>query len=324
MIDFFSSRFHYTFGPHAPTLRVTSGAMLRVVCPDSDNELSDGTVLSADRRQTDIAGLVQGNPMAGPIFVDGAVPGDSLAVRIETIELDRSTGQTGLAPGHGVLPTDLLLGGMNPPTTVPSHLFRWRINVAAQKAHLLNPLGKHGIEVPLDPFVGCIGVCPQSGQSIPTLLAGPHGGNMDIPAVRPAATIYLPVFVEGGLLMMGDVHAAQGHGEIIGGAIETSGMIHCTIVLVKNRALESPRIRAAERIMAIGVETELRAAIQRAYANLLNWLVADFQMNRWDAYNLLSQVGSILVGGLGAPPYAVAAAIAIDALPDGVREMERA
>src|SRR4051812_20725200 len=124
MIDFFSSRFHYTLGPHAATLRVTSGSTLRIVCPDSDNELSDGTLLSADRRQTDFAGQVQGNPMAGPIFVEGAVPGDSLAVRIEAIELDRATGQTGLAPGHGVLPTDLLLGSMNASTTVPTHLFR--------------------------------------------------------------------------------------------------------------------------------------------------------------------------------------------------------
>jgi amidase len=324
MIDFFSSCFYYTFGPHVPALRVTSGAVLRVVCPDSDNELSDGTLLSADRRQSDAAGLVQGNPMAGPIFVERAVPGDSLAVRIEAIELDRATGQTGLAPGHGVLPTNLLLGSTNPGMTVPRHLFRWRVDVAARKADLVNPLGKDGIEVPLDPFVGCIGVCPQSGQSISTLLAGPYGGNMDIPALRPGATIYLPVFVEGGLLMMGDVHAAQGHGEIIGGAIETSGKICCTIALVKNRTLESPRIREAKRIMAIGVESELRAAIQRAYANLLDWLVADFQMNRWDAYNLISQVGSILVGGLGVPPYAVAAAIAIDALPDRVREMEQA
>ena len=324
MIDFFSFRFYYTFGRHAPTLRVTPGARLRVVCPDSDNELSDGTVLSTDQRQSDVAGLVQGNPMAGPIFVDGAVVGDSLAVRIDEIEFDRASGQTGLAPGHGVLPTDLLLGSTNPAMTVPRHLFRWRIDVAAQKAQLLNSLGNDGIDVPLDPFVGCIGVCPPSGQSISTLLAGPYGGNMDIPAVRPGATIYLPVFVEGGLLMMGDVHAAQGHGEIIGGAIETSGKIHCTIGLVKNRALESPRIRDANQIMAIGVEDELRAAIQRAYANLLDWLVADFQMNRWDAYNLISQVGSIVVGGLGVPPYAVAAAIAIDALPDRVREMEQA
>jgi acetamidase/formamidase len=324
MIDFFSSRFYYTFGPHPPTLRVTPSAILRIVCPESDNELSDATLLPSDRRQADVEGLVQANPMAGPIFVEGAVPGDSLAVRVEAIELDRATGQTGLAPEHGVLPMQLLLGRADPMTTVPRHLFRWRIDVAERKAHLDNPLGKHEIEVPLDPFVGCIGVCPQSGQSISTLLAGPYGGNMDIPAVRPGATIYLPVFVEGGLLMMGDVHAAQGHGEIIGGAIETSGKIHCTINLMKNRALESPRIRDAKHLMAIGVANELRAAIQRAYANLLDWLVADFQMNRWDAYNLISQVGSIVVGGLGMPPYSVAAGIAIDALPDRAREMEQA
>src|SRR5690349_7083169 len=140
MIDFFSSRFYYAFGPHAATLRVMPGAMLRVVCPDSDNELSDGTVLTADQRQSEVDGLVQGNPVAGPILVEGALPGDSLAVRIEAIEWDRATGQTGLAPGHGVLPTNLLLGNTNPAKTVPRHLFRWHIDVAARKAHLENPL----------------------------------------------------------------------------------------------------------------------------------------------------------------------------------------
>lgn len=322
--EFFSSRFHYTFGPNAPTLSVTSGASLCVVCPDSDNELADGSILPKERRQSDIAGLFEGNPMAGPIFVEGAAVGDCLAVRIDAIELDRATGQTLLAPGHGVLPTHLLLENAAEGTTIPRHLFRWRIDPASDIAELVNPLGPHRVTVRLDPFVGCIGVAPPWGQSISTLLCGPFGGNMDIPAVRPGATIYLPVFVEGALLMMGDVHAAQGHGEMIGGAIETSGKVHCTITLLKHHALPSPRVRDAKCIMAIGVDAELRGAIQRAYAYLVDWLADGFRLNRWDAYNLVSQRGSIVIGGLGMPPHAVAAGIPLEALPQSIQDREGA
>ena len=319
LLEFLSPRFHYTFGPHAPVLRVASGAGLRVICPDSDNALSDGTLLSADQRQSDVPGLFQGNPMAGPIYVEGAEPGDALAVRIEEIQLDRATGQTGLAPSHGLLPAEMLLKHAPEGASIPRHLYRWRIYPAAGTAEVTNPLGPHPITVPLDPFVGCIGVCPPWGQSISTLLCGAFGGNMDIPACRPGATIYLPVFVDGGLLMMGDLHAAQGHGEIIGGGIETSGTICCGVTVMKGCGIPAPRIRDATHLMAVGVDGELRTAVQRAYANLLDWITDGFGLNRWDAYNLMSQLGSVLMGGLGPPPHAVSAAIPIDALPRAVR-----
>ena len=320
-LEFVSPRFHYTFGPHAPMLRVADGTVLRVACPDSDNAQSDGTLLSPEQRQADVPGLFEGNPMAGPIYVEGAAPGDCLAMRIDDIELDRATGQTGLAPSHGLLPSELLLKNTPAGTSVPRHLYRWRIDVAAGTASVINPLGPHPITVPLNPFIGCIGVCPPWGQSISTLLCGVFGGNMDIPSLRAGATIFLPVFVDGGLLMMGDVHAAQGHGEIIGGGIETSGKICCAVNVMKGCRIPAPRICDATHLMAVGVDGELRAAAQRAYANLLDWMTDGFGLNRWDAYHLMSQTGSLVIGGLGLPPHAVAAVIALDALPRAVRDL---
>jgi acetamidase/formamidase len=322
--DFLSSRFHYTFGPHAPKLTISSGASLRVICPDSDNELADGTPLRPDQRQH-AAGttLFEGNPLAGPIFVKGAAPGDSIAVRIEAVHLDRRTGQTGLAPAHGLLPSHLLVPppkvGEN--AAVPRHLYRWEIDPDGHVARLTNPLGTDPIAVPLSPFVGCIGVCPARGQQISTLYSGPFGGNMDIPLIRPDATLELPVYHEGALLMMGDIHAAQGEGEIIGGAIETSGRIDCTITLQKGRAIDAPRLRDPQQLAAIGVDGELRGAVQQAYAHLIGWLAEEFAMDRFDAYNLVSQVGSLMMGGLTVSPYAVAACCPLAALPARTRKV---
>ncbi len=315
---FLSSRFHYTFGPHEPTLRIAPGTSLRVVCPDSDNELSDGALLRPDQRHNAPGTtLFEGNPMAGPIHVEGAAPGDTLAVQIEAIHLDRATGQTGLAPGHGLLPAHLLA----PPAVhgdsavVPRHMYRWQIDPAQGVARLTNPLGPTPITVSLRPFVGCVGTCPNWGQETSTLYCGSFGGNIDIPLLRPGTTIELPVYHEGGLVMMGDIHAAQGEGEIIGGAIETSGSIDCTITLRKGPALPFPRLRDVLQIAAIGIDGDVRGAIQHAYAHLVDWLATDFGLNRWDAYNLVSQTAGIVLGGLTLSPFSAAACMPLAAVP---------
>lgn len=318
--DFFSSRFQYTFGAHPPTLRVEPGASLRVVCPDSDNELADGTLLSRERRQAQSGSpLFPGNPVAGPIHVAGAVEGDALSVRIDGIELDRKTGQTLLAPAHGLLPLHLLVKGGDHLATVPRHMYRWQIDPQAGVAHVTNPLGSDPITVRLDPFVGCIATAPKWGQAISTLFCGDFGGNMDIPCVRPGATVYLPVHCDGGLVMMGDIHGAQGHGEIIGGGIETSGKILCTVNVIKGWRIETPRLRDATHLRTIATDGEVRDAVKRAYGQLLQWLADDLGLNRWDAYHLISQTASFMTGGLSSAPQAVAAAIPIDVLPERAR-----
>src|SRR5438045_4801872 len=141
---------------------------------------------------------------------------------------------------------------------------------------------------------------------------------MELPMISPRSTIYLPVNCDGGLLMMGDVHAAQGEGEIIGGAIETSGQIDCTIRLLRGAKLSAPRARDSQKIATIAIAGELRAGVEAAYSRLVLWLSGELGMNRWDAYNLVSQTGATQIGGLGAPPNAVAASIPIHALPDEV------
>ena len=196
--EFFSPQFHYTFGSHEPLIRIESGDSFCVICPDSDNKLADDTVLPKERRQDGSGNdLFEGNPVSGPIFVQGAECGDVLAINIHDIELDRASGQTLLAPGHGLLSSDELLqpdeffsaerGRNDEP--VPQHMYEWSIDPIRQTATIKNPLGDQPIIVPLRPMVGTIGVCPPWGQSLSTLLADVHGGNMDLPILGSGTTI---------------------------------------------------------------------------------------------------------------------------------------
>lgn len=321
---FFSERFYYTWGPHPPSLRIDSGETVRIICPDSDSSLADGTPLPLERRQT-VEGteLFAGNPLAGPIHVSSATRKDCLAVTIDAIELDRQSGATLLAPAHGLLSQDSVLGSLAADNreSVPTHLYQWRLDAAQQEAHLENPLGSHPISVPLRPMIGCLGVCPTWGQSISSLFAGPFGGNLDLPIIEPGATILLSVLHDGGLLFVGDLHAAQGAGEIVGGGIETSGVVTLTVRLVRGHAISSPRILAGGRIYAVATDGDLRTAVCAAYSRLIDWLAVDLMLSRWDAYQLVSQASALEIGGLSVPNcLTVAAGLPLDLLPPAGRK----
>jgi amidase len=329
--DFLSSRFHYAFGAHKPTLTVQPGAALRVTCPDCDNVMADGSALTQQQRHVDTPDTVQGNPLAGPIHIEGAEPGDTLAVTIDSIELDRDWGITLLAPGHGVVPDELLISKRDGdshatpvppvPRVIPRHMYRWHIDTQAGTATMTNPLGGQRAGVPLNPFVGCIGVCPADGRSVSSLYCGPFGGNLDLPLIRPGATVFLPVYRDGALLMIGDVHAAQGHGEIIGGGIETSGKIGCTLNVMKRFPLTGFGVCDGQVVCVISTHDELRRSIQQACAGLVDWLVRSGDMDRLDLYNLVSQIVTITVGNLNERPYPAAAGVRIDQLPATLQEV---
>jgi len=315
------TRFFYAFGMHEPMLRVPSGAILRLECPDSDNLFADGTLIpESHRAATAGSAPFPGNPMAGPIYVDGATAGDVLAVQIRAIHLTATHGQTLLKPGHGLLATHEV--APEDPASVPTHMFRWQVDGPHRIARLKNPLGPHPIEVKLDPFIGCLGVCPKWGQSVSTLYAGTFGGNMDLPILRPGATVFLPVEVDGALFGLGDIHAAQGYGEIIGGAIETAGEVEVQLSVIKNVALRTPRLRTASTIAAIASEGDLNKSIRGSASELVQWLSGGFGMNRFDAYNVVSQAGSFVLGNLNSGTPSVAACIDIARLPDEVQQCQ--
>ena len=325
-MTFFSNRFYYTFGPHEASLRIPSGEALTVVCADSDNQLADGSELSKDRRQlASGSALFEGNPVAGPIYLEGSGAGDCLAVDILDIELDRNWGRTLLAPDHGLLSTDQLVAttGRETSATVPRHMYRWHLDHTNHVAVLENPLGDDPLRVPLRPMVGTMGICPPQGIEVSTMLAGSHGGNMDLALIRAGSTLLLPIYQEGGLLSLGDIHAAQGHGEIVGGGIETSGKVQMRVRVLKGTQIDAPRVITESQIFAIATDGELRTATQLAYSCLIHWLADEpFSCNRWDLYQLISQFGTLELGGIVVPSCStVAAGIQLQYLPFRCQEI---
>jgi acetamidase/formamidase len=168
-------------------------------------------------------------------------------------------------------------------------------------------------------MIGSIGVCPPWGQSISSLYAGDFGGNMDLPLVRPGATLFLPAFCPGGHVLVGDIHAAQGAGEIVGGGIETSGIVTLSLGSLRDRPMSSPRMIVDGHLFSVATHGDLRAAVSTGYSHLLDWIVTEGALNRWDAHQLISQVGRLEIGGLSSTSSTVAAGIAIDLLPTKTR-----
>jgi acetamidase/formamidase len=214
------------------------------------------------------------HPLTGPIYVNGADPGDSLEVRIGPIEFLHPYGVIGFLPGGGTLPAEFPY----------AYLKLVRFDPGGRTATFAP-----GVKVPLQPFFGSIGVAPPalSGR----VSSGPpgfHVGNLDIKEVGAGATVYLPVHVKGALLSIGDGHAAQGDGEVSGTAIETSLATTLQITVRKKQPLRYARIETATHVITVGLDVDLDEAARIATREMIEYLVAEKGLSRDDAYVLCS------------------------------------
>jgi amidase len=266
----------YEFSRHgAPRCTVTPGETLLV---ESEDALSGQICAAGDRR--DKSKVPYSNPVAGPICVEGALPGDVLAVKIHSIE-----------PRDGQCATY---------TGPPRQLAEWLGSDVPHGAHVC-PIRdgqiffSEKVAIPYTPMLGCIGTSPDWGVPS-TGPAGPHGGNLDLVEVGPGSTIYLPVFVPGGYLYLGDAHAAMGHGELSATGLEMAALTKISVDVVRPGRLSGVRVETPESIMAVGTQGSIERAIAEAFAKLILWMETDWNWNRWKAYDLLTHVARISVG----------------------------
>jgi acetamidase/formamidase len=291
--------YHYTIGPYAdPVLRVRPGDTVVVETHDA----FEGKIVSEDTLPSEVLTMPFVNPQSGPIFVDEAAPGDALAVTLQAIEPRgaQPRGTTCLVPHFGGLTgTDRTVTLQDP---LPEIVRKTRVTTEGVE-------WSDALTLSYEPFIGTIGTAPQI-EAIASLTPDHHGGNMDLPGVGPGSTLYLPVQVAGALLYLGDGHAIQGDGELCGVAVEIATTTTLEIDVVKEWALTWPRLENDAFIMSIGSARPLEDAARIAYADLLEWMVADYGFERWDAYMLLSQVGRVRLGNMVDPNYTVGASIA--------------
>jgi acetamidase/formamidase len=270
---------YYEFSRHAePRLRVDPG---ETVVVETEDAFSGQIRTDADRR--DKAKMPYSNPQTGPIWVNGAEPGDALAITIHSISPTRGTCVTR--------------------TSDPQQLAQWLLNDCPHGTHVC-PIRAGQIHwserltIPYAPMLGCIGTAPQWGTPT-TLPAGPHGGNLDIVEVCPGNTILLPVFVPGGYLYLGDAHASMGHGELSASGLEMAAETELTIEVRKGPPIAGPRIEAPTEIMTVASGCPMERAAAQAFAHLILWMEADYGWNRWRAYDLLTHVARVSVGYYG-------------------------
>jgi acetamidase/formamidase len=288
------AEYHPTLGSHPPVLEIENGG--RVITSTVDNMGRD----AADREIT-----APGNPQTGPFYLCGAEPGDTLAVTFERITPNRPTGRTrGRIAPHVLDPGYLeTSSGADGGGGGEVELLEWRIDVEAWNASLLSPEFPSGrLILPLDPMVGCFGTAPPKGQAIAASTAGPYGGNMDYRGFRAGTTVYLPVFVQGALFHLGDVHALQGDGEITGTGIEVSAEVEFTLRLIEGRSVSGPRAEDRDWILTAGNARPLAQALQEATTEMLRWLI-ELGLEEKQAHILMGQCVQYEVGNVFDPAY---------------------
>lgn len=301
--------YYHTYGPNEPAHPVKPGDTVVATTADAGGNDSKGNPIPDEMRQK-VKGtsLNHSNPLTGPFYVDGAEPGDTLVVDIRGIRLDRDWAYSAIMPGFGSLTEEVPGRSLLLNDPLPSKRYVWALDAEKGVGTAELPGSRLGkVSIPLHPFLGSIGVAPRYGRVEMSLTPGEYGGNMDCVETCEGATLHMPVFVEGGYLVFGDVHAAQGDGELCGVALETSAEITLRVDVIKGRAIDWPRIIDDEWIMVAGSGRPLMEAYKVAHVEMVKWLCDEHGFDKWDALQLLSQVGRCRVGNVVDPKYTVVA-----------------
>jgi amidase len=252
-----------------------------------------------------------GNPLTGPFYVDGAMPGDTLVVHFNKIQLNRDTAGS----GDSVVGTALHPYHFKDLKWAEKFDSSWKLDRQKGIAMLANPTENlKNYTVPLRPMLGCVATAPPARQAFRSGFLGPYGGNMDYNKIREGATLYLPVFQIGALLFVGDGHAAQGDGELTGDALETSMDIEFTIDLLPDSSTGMPRAENTDYIMASGIAGSLQEALQIATSELMKWVSKDYKLNPSEAAIVLGTAIQYDVAELVDPQFHVVAKLAKPAL----------
>ncbi len=272
--DFEPSEFHLYFSSKVnPALRIYPGDTVRTWSVDAGGRDKQGNRRSAG-----------GNPQTGPFYVEGAMPNDTLVVRLNRVRTNRDWAGSG---------NTIMSNALEPGTVANlkwdgAFTSRWKLDPLKNIAFLEKPTDAlTNYTVALQPMLGCIGVAPPGDSSVRTTDSGRFGGNMDYNQIREGTTVYLPVYHPGALLFLGDGHAAQGDGELTGDALETSMDFDFTVDLIPGRAFGHPLAENSEFLISIGIGGSLDQALQQATSGMVRWLERDYKLTANESALLL-------------------------------------
>jgi acetamidase/formamidase len=295
-------RFYNTYSfAHPPALRIKPGDRVATKTIDAAGVDWNGKSVASGP-----------NPQTGPFFIDGAEPGDVLIVIIDKIETNRTMAYSG----------SLLAPYALDPTAIAARVDRetkrltWTIDKSKSVARLdQTDVQPGGIELPLRPMLGCVGVAPRGKEAISTATPGAFGGNMDYAHLNAGIKIMLPVSEPGALLFIGDGHARQGEAEVAGTGLETSMDVEFTVNLIKNKAIAWPRMESATHLIVLGSARPLLEAFQHATSELQRWLMTDYGFTERGAQTFMGQAAEYEVANVVDPAFTVVAKVAKNLLP---------
>jgi amidase len=266
------------FSPfNAPAYRVKPGETLRIESLDAASGIIHETVRAKTNEELYAkTGWILGMPMTGPIYVEGAEPGDALAVYIDEIEME-DFGWTVAQPGRGAN-GDLIEEAEVRVLPIRNRQVEFGF----------------GVRLPLTPMIGAIGTAPKD-QAIGSGIPEAHGGNMDCTLIKPKATLYLPVNVPGALLGMGDLHAVMGDGEVGMAGLEVNGAVIAKLGLVKQATMPLPLVDTGDIVSVIVTAEDLDEAARRSVQDMTKWIAASTELGINDANMLVSLVGDVRI-----------------------------
>ncbi|MGM0592253.1 MAG: acetamidase/formamidase family protein [Halobacteriota archaeon] len=293
----------------APLRQIDSGDVVRFECPVGFEGQVDLETTAEEFHENFEA---TGHNLVGPVAIRGAEPGDVLEVELLEVQ-HGGWGHTFFRPGSeglGLLPDDFDAPGL--------HI--WDLD---------GEVGRFvdGIEIPLDPFPGNLGVAPAEGGEHSTVPPRPMGGNLDIKQLTEGSTAYFPVEVEEALFSIGDGHAAQGDGEVCLSAIETPMYVTARLTVQSDRSVDRPQFRAAPRSQALaadptyvttGIGGDLYEAAKTAIRDMIDHLTDRRGLSRHDAYVLCSVAVDLRISEIvNRPNWVVSAHLPEGIFPDG-------
>jgi acetamidase/formamidase len=285
-------RFYHTFSHTNPVfVRIKPGEAVSTKTLDSGGQ---------NERNEQLA--IPSNPLTGPFYIEGAEPGDALAVTLRRVRLNRNWGYSAYRLGLFSLNADYvesIYSNHYKPDLVRKgrdSILPWDIDLARQMVHLREPASSRvKLEFPTRPMIGCIGVAAPGDFAPTSAPSGNYGGNLDYNEIGEGATVILPVFHPGGLLFLGDGHALMADGEPTGTGVETSMDVEFSIELRKGAQVSGPRVETADYMISIGSQPEfsssLDRALQLATTDMVRWLVSEYKLEPWAAHQLIGAAG---------------------------------
>jgi acetamidase/formamidase len=299
----------WTFGGVAPVRRVKPGTVLELWTEDA----FAGKVRSTDDLVSRVIEFPFVNPLTGPFHVEGAEPGDTLAVHFVSIEPSRDWAASSTIPLFGALTSTHVTAGLQEP--LDELVWMYDVDTVGRTVTFRARRTDDHVVMPLDPMHGTVGVAPANLEARSSLVPDAHGGNMDTPEMRAGVTCFLGVNVEGALFALGDGHCRQGEGEACGVAVEAAMDTTVIVDVLKGVPTPWPRLESDDHLMSTGSARPLEDAFRIAQHDLVTWLGVECGLDPLDAYQLVTQASEAPIANVCDPNYTVVAKIRKQYLP---------